>query len=128
MNKLTLLAVDDNADSLELLKAILDSSINADVLTATSVREAWQILTQVQPDILISDIVMPVEDGFSLISKVRQHRNRKISNITAIAITALPETELVEFETNSGFDKLIYKPFDFDCLIQNIAEVAPSYF
>ena len=124
MSKLTLLAVDDNADSLELLKAILDDLVHVNVLTATSVREAWQIVTQVQPDILISDIVMPVEDGFSLIKRIRTHRNQKISNITAIAVTALPENELTsQFGSSSGFDKLIFKPFDFDYLIQNINEM-----
>lgn len=126
MTKLTLLAVDDNADSLELLKVILDSSINLNVLTATSASEAWQIVTQVQPDILISDIVMPVEDGFSLIKKIRTHVNAKISNISAIAVTALAETELAKYETNNGFNKLIFKPFDFDNLIENIHAIMPS--
>ncbi|BAZ09335.1 two-component response regulator [Calothrix sp. NIES-4071] len=127
MSKLTLLAVDDNADSLELLKTVLDSSFNVNVLTATSASEAWQILTQVQPDILISDIVMPEEDGFSLINKIRRHQNEKISNISAIAVTALPESELDSFETNNGFNKLIYKPFDFDYLIQHINEMVSPY-
>lgn len=127
MSKLTLLAVDDNADSLELLKAILDSSINLNVLTATSASEAWQIVTQVQPDILISDIVMPVEDGFSLINKIRTHVNEKISNISAIAVTALAESELVNLDTRNGFDKLIFKPFDFDYLIENINAMTPPY-
>ncbi len=127
MSKLTLLAVDDNTDSLELLKAVLSSSINVNVLTATSASEAWQIVTQVQPDILISDIVMPVEDGFSLINKIRTHVNEKISSISAIAVTALGENELVNFETNNGFNKLIFKPFDFDYLIENINAMTPQY-
>lgn len=127
MSKLTLLAVDDNADSLELLKTILDSSVNLNVLTATSASEAWQIVTQVQPDILITDIVMPVEDGFSLIKKIRTHVNEKISNISAIALTALAETELAKYETNNGFNKLIFKPFDFDNLIENIHAIMPPY-
>lgn len=127
MSKLTLLAVDDNADSLELLKTILDSSVNFNVLTATSASEAWQIVTQVQPDILITDIVMPVEDGFSLIKKIRMHVNEKISNISAIAVTALAETELAKYETNNGFNKLIFKPFDFDNLIENIHAIMPPY-
>ncbi|RUT01877.1 hypothetical protein DSM106972_065000 [Dulcicalothrix desertica PCC 7102] len=127
MSKLTLLAVDDNADSLELLKMILDSSVNFNVLTATSASEAWQIVTQVQPDILITDIVMPVEDGFSLIKKIRRHVNEKISNISAIAVTALAETELAKYETSNGFNKLIFKPFDFDNLIENIYAIMPPY-
>lgn len=127
MSKLTLLAVDDNLDSLELLTAVLGNLINYNVLTATSASEAWQIVTQVQPDILISDIVMPVEDGFSLINRIRTHSNEKISNISAIGVTALAETELSKFETNNGFNKFIFKPFDFDYLIENINTITLPY-
>ena len=65
------LLVDDEPDTLELFDAVLKSE-DADVRIAESARAAFEIFRQWQPHVLVSDIAMPIEDGYALITKVRQ--------------------------------------------------------
>ena len=87
LDGLHVLVVDDELDARELLTAILTQS-GAEVTTAAGVADAIGKLLQEQPDLLVSDIEMADEDGYSLIRKVRASEQGRGRRIPAIALTA----------------------------------------
>jgi CheY-like chemotaxis protein len=86
LKDLRVLAVDDDASALELIRFILQSQ-GANVFTATSAREAISSVDTFEPEVLISDIGMPGEDGYALIQKLRE-REVFGHRIPALALTA----------------------------------------
>jgi CheY-like chemotaxis protein len=81
------LVVDDEADTRELISEVL-KEVGSEVITCRSVEEALVALEQHKPDILISDLGMPDEDGYSLISKIRALPFEQGGHIPAAAVTA----------------------------------------
>jgi PAS domain S-box-containing protein len=81
------LVVDDDADAREMLTAVLTQK-GASVMTATGVADALVKLGRVRPDLLVSDIEMPNEDGYSLIRQVRASEADQGRRLPAIALTA----------------------------------------
>lgn len=122
LNGLLFLVVDDDIDSVELIKAIF-TLCNVQVLTATSAEEAFQLMIQFKPDLLISDIAMPHEDGYVLIRKIKTHSDEEIRQIPAVALTALPEEESYTLAKDAGFIAHISKPFDTDDLIATVSNL-----
>lgn len=123
LNGLRLLVVDDDIDTLELIKVIFEE-YNTQVVTATLTNQAFQLITQFQPDILISDIALPDEDGYTFIRKVRINKNQQVRQTPAIALTALPEEESLTLARNAGFTAHVTKPFDIDNLIATVGNLA----
>ena len=119
---LRVLAVDDDPDNLELLKVILEQC-HAHVIPAASANEALQVITWWKPDILISNIAMPIEDGYSLIRQVR-NLALQVRHIPAIALTTLSSCELRTLALNAGFSTTIMKPFDPDELVAVASKLA----
>ncbi|WP_143467656.1 PAS domain S-box protein [Leptolyngbya ohadii] len=105
------LVVDDEADVRELIMTILEQ-YGMRVLTAGSVREALEKLDHEQPDVLLSDIGMPLEDGYALIRQVRAKSDDRIKQIPAAAITAFAREEDRMQAINAGFQVHISKPLD----------------
>ncbi|MEP0909866.1 PAS domain S-box protein [Leptolyngbya sp. GB1-A1] len=105
------LVVDDEADVRELLMTILEQ-YGVRVLTAASAQEALEKLDRSQPDILLSDIGMPTEDGYALIRQVRQRSSDRGGQIPAAAITAFAREEDRVQAINAGFDVHISKPIE----------------
>src|SRR5262245_46415232 len=85
------LVVDDEKDARELLKAVL-KHYGADVIAVSSAAEAYTLITttppQERPDVMVTDIGMPDEDGYSLISRVREWEWARGAYIPAVAVTA----------------------------------------
>ncbi|BAZ13256.1 multi-sensor hybrid histidine kinase [Calothrix sp. NIES-4071] len=123
LNGLRVLLVDDNVDNLEIVGIIL-KEFSMSVMAATSAKQAREILMKWIPDILISDIAMPDEDGYSFIRSVRNLKDEKIKYIPAIALTSvdLEEWRILAFE--SGFQMYQVKPIDFNILVTLIAQLA----
>src|SRR5262249_30336715 len=87
------LVVDDNADARDLLATVLESR-GAIVQSASSVVAAIDIIKRRKPDVLLSDVRMPIHDGYTLIQKVRAlERERHDGHLPAIAVTAYASTE-----------------------------------
>ncbi|PSB23286.1 ATPase, partial [filamentous cyanobacterium Phorm 46] len=108
---LHILAVDDRIDTRELLEFVLES-YGAEVLTVASARSAMAALTE-NPgryDVLISDIAMPEEDGYSLIREVRSLAASAGGEIPAIALTAYAGDKERERAIDAGFQTHIAKP------------------
>lgn len=118
LDGLRILLVDDEKDSLELLKTIIEI-YGAETKTAASASEALEVLENYNPHILISDIAMPYEDGYSLIRKVRLMPNEK-SSIPAIALTAYAREGDKKRAMDAGFQVHLAKPIDDAELIELI--------
>jgi CheY-like chemotaxis protein/anti-sigma regulatory factor (Ser/Thr protein kinase) len=113
-----ILVVDDDRDMLELLCATL-RQVGASVAAAASASEALEALDRVSPDILVSDIAMPDEDGYALIEKVRM-RDRQMP---AIALTAFAGMGDRTRALLAGYQIHLPKPVEPDQLLAVIAQL-----
>jgi hypothetical protein len=123
LHGLQVLIVDDEPDVRELLKAVIEES-GAEVIAAASVQEALQVLEQLQPDVLVSDIAMPFEDGYTLIRRVRDLETQGGEILPAVALTAYVREEDCEQAITSGFQRHMSKPVDTTQLVTAVAELA----
>ncbi len=119
----TVLIVEDSLDALELMATIL-SAAGATVRTATSAKEADRVLDQAIPDIVVSDIEMPGEDGYSLIRKVRALPPDDGGDTPAIALTAYGRSQDRTRSLSAGFNMHVPKPVDPGELTTIVAAVA----
>ena len=114
---LRVLLVEDNDDSREMLK-FLFAQQNLEVIAVASVAAALEAFDKRPPDILISDIGMPGEDGYSLIRKIRQLAPEKGGLVPAIALTGYASTQDRDLAIESGFQEHFSKPIDIDRLVE----------
>jgi CheY-like chemotaxis protein len=115
--------VDDEPDSRDLLVAALEQC-EAKVFAFASASEALAAVSQLKPDVLVSDIGMPLEDGYSLIRKVRQLSAEQGGQIPAIALTAYARAEDRTRAIASGFQIHISKPVEPTELATVVANLA----
>ncbi|HYP30068.1 MAG TPA: ATP-binding protein [Blastocatellia bacterium] len=121
---LRLLLVDDEVDTLEML-AIALRQCEASVATARSAEEALRLLRQARPDVLISDIGMPGEDGHALIRKVRAlEREMGWQTIPSVALTAFAAKEDRMLSLSTGFQTHLSKPVYIEELIAVLEKLA----
>jgi len=115
---LRVLVVDDDADAVALFATTLRMH-GADTRTAMSVREAFQILGDWTPDLLLSDINMPEEDGYSFIGRIRQQGR----TFPAVAVTAYGRWEDRVKVLSAGFQTHVAKPVEPRELIAIVASL-----
>jgi PAS domain S-box-containing protein len=120
---LKVLAVDDEADTRELIREVL-RECGAEVILSRSAAEALEALEQHKPDILISDLGMPDEDGYSLIAKIRALPAERGGHIPAAALTAYARAEDRMRVLRSGFQFHLPKPVDSAELVTVVASLA----
>ncbi len=118
------LIVDDQPDARELLARVLEG-FGARASTASSVAEALAALPTVRPQVLISDIAMPNENGFDLIRQVRA-LGYSPRDLPAVALTAFVQPEDRLRATMAGFQVHVPKPVDPYSLIALIANLSPK--
>jgi CheY-like chemotaxis protein len=119
---LKILVVDDNDDTCELITFALELQA-VEVTAVNSVNKALAVFADIKPDILISDIAMPEEDGYSLIHKIRKMGVEQGGKVPAIALTAYAEKTARQQVLEAGFQKHIPKPVELDKLIAAIMEL-----
>lgn len=105
------LVVDDDTDSRAVIKEML-LQFGAEVLTAASARDALQALELWSPDVLLSDIEMPNEDGYSLLQKIRSKDGKSGGLIPAAALTAYGRSEDRVRALRAGYQIYLTKPVD----------------
>lgn len=122
---LRILVVDDEAEILELLSTILQED-GAEVIAVDSVDEALELLEDLKPDVLVSDIAMPGKDGYVLIRKVKELEVELGTRIPAIALTAYARVEERRQALLAGFQIHLTKPVKPIELIAAVASLAES--
>jgi CheY-like chemotaxis protein len=120
-----LLIVEDDPDSREVLQLFLEQN-GASVLAAESVRQALSMLDSSGParfDLIISDLAMPEEDGYSLIEKIRSQKTNISKSIPAIALSAFTTVESRQRALECGFQRYLTKPFEPEILFREILDL-----
>jgi CheY-like chemotaxis protein len=120
---LHILVVDDEQDARELVTAVLETCM-ATVTAVSSVSEAIAAIKDVRPDILVSDIGMPEEDGYKLLSKVRALSPEEGGRIPAVALTAYARVEDRMKVLSAGFQMHVPKPVEPAELVAVVASLA----
>ena len=127
LSGLNVLLVDDDSDTLTLMATALKRR-QANVTAVSSAGEAIQAITRKRPDVLVSDIAMPDEDGYGLIKRIRSLENGVSENIPAVAITAYAKEEDRERALSAGFQIYLAKPVELTELISVVARAAKRDF
>jgi CheY-like chemotaxis protein len=109
LDGLRVLVVDDEEDARDLLATVLGNA-GADVITAASAAEVLPLIERERPDVLISDVEMPGEDGYSLIRRVRALPGERGGDTPAVALTAYAAAEDMLRALRAGFQLHIAKP------------------
>jgi PAS domain S-box-containing protein len=120
---LTVLVVDDQEDVRELMRVVL-SRRGATVVAAESTATALEALDRCRPDVILSDLEMPGEDGYSLIRKVRARSAERGGTVPAAALTAYARTEDRVNSLRAGFHRHVPKPVQPDELAEIVASLA----
>ena len=116
---LVILVVEDDNDGRELLQTVLEQR-GANVIAAESVARAFELLENETPDVIVSDIAMPDEDGFSLGHRLRSLPDARGGRTPLIAVSAFSTTNDRARALAAGFDRYLHKPVDFDELSATI--------
>ena len=120
---LRILIVDDEEDSREYLRTLLEGC-KASVLAAACVAEGFEVLKRERPDILVSDIGMPEEDGYAFIRKVRALSREAGGRTPAVALTAYARVEDRTRVLLAGFQSHVPKPVEPVELLAVLASLA----
>jgi CheY-like chemotaxis protein len=116
------LLVDDDSEALDLASSILIGA-GATVRTCLSAPEALALLQEWRPDVLVSDIEMPGEDGHALIRKVRALDGERGGRTPAVALTAYGRPQDRVLSLTAGYSMHVPKPVDPGELTTIIASV-----
>ena len=123
MEKLSVAIADDNENMVRLLSDIVRKDNDLQVIaTAKDGVEAYEMIRNKQPDVVLLDIVMPKLDGLGVIEKVRQDKNLK-KHPNFIMISAIGQEKITEDAFRRGADYYIMKPFDRDMIVNRIKMV-----
>jgi PAS domain S-box-containing protein len=116
------IAIDDEEDARNLMKVILEEQ-GAIVTTAASASDAMLALERDKPDLIVSDISMPDEDGYTFIRKLRARGMEHGGAIPAIALTAFARPEDQAHALAAGFQIHLSKPIDPARLVSSVARM-----
>lgn len=122
---ITMMIVEDDPDSREVLTLFLEQN-GATVAGAANAKAAFSLLQDLKgrlPDVIISDLAMPEEDGYSLISRIRELPAVDGGEVPAIALSAFASEESKQKAFKSGFTRYSTKPFDPDLLVREVLDV-----
>ncbi len=122
LNGVHVLVVDDDATTLEMIAAVL-SGREAKVTAVSSARDAITAIKASKPDILVSDIAMPDQDGYELIEKIRQLDPESVATMPAVAITAYAGEGDRRRALNAGYQSYLPKPIEPAELVAIVAEL-----
>lgn len=122
LNGFDILIVEDDPDSREVLQLFLEQS-GASVRAAESARAAMNLFSDPKakkPDVLISDLAMPEEDGYSLIARIRELPAEMGGQIPALALSAFASAESRQRAFEAGFHRYLTKPFEPALIVDQV--------
>jgi CheY-like chemotaxis protein/two-component sensor histidine kinase len=119
------MVLDDDADARELIATALTHA-GADVVLAASAQEALGLLDRVRPDVIISDIGMPGEDGYTFLEALKERGSGRFRDVPVIAVTAYARETDRAHVLASGFRTHVSKPVDLDNLVRLVQDVTTN--
>lgn len=122
LNGIKILAADDEPDARFLLSTVLEQC-GAEVKTCSSAAETLAVFEEYAPDVLVSDIGMPEEDGYDLIKKIRRLESKTGKRIPAVALTAYARVEDRLKALSAGYNMHVTKPVEPAELVLVIASL-----
>jgi CheY-like chemotaxis protein len=126
LDGLHILLVEDDPDALEFLTLVLRDAgarVSAYSLAGPAFKYFVNAQPEARPDIVVSDVAMPVEDGYSFLTRMRAWEASNASlPVPAIAVTAFSREEDCRRALASGFDRHVAKPIDAGRLVDTIAQ------
>ena len=125
LHGLRVLVVDDEEDARDIVAAMLKHE-GAEVQTAPSAHEGMDLVTRFLPHVLVSDVGMPEEDGYSFVARVRRLPPQTGGSTPSIALTAYTSAEDRRRALAAGFDVHLGKPIDLDHLVSVIVQLSQS--
>jgi CheY-like chemotaxis protein len=125
INALRVLVVDDDTATRDLLAEVLDA-LGAEVRVAACAPDARRALADQRPDVIVSDVSMPDEDGCELLRAIRRLPAAGGGRVPAIAFTAARDEAVRERALHCGFTAVLHKPLDVAALVAAIAQVADT--
>jgi PAS domain S-box-containing protein len=120
LDGLRVLVVDDAPDERELFCEIL-SAHGAIVETAASVEAALAVAQRFSPHVVVSDLAMPIEDGYVFLRRLRELRDERLTRVPTIALTAHARAEDRDRALAAGFDQYVSKPVFPERLVGAVA-------
>jgi CheY-like chemotaxis protein len=117
-----ILVVDDQEDARDLITSILERE-GAVVSQADSVAGAMQVMAHLPFALLVSDIGMPIEDGYELIRQVRSAASVQLREMPAVAVTAFCTPQDRTKASSAGFQEHLAKPVDMRALVEVAARL-----
>jgi len=123
LDKLRVLVVDDQRDAREAVAAVLEQ-YGAELTLAASVEEGFNAVAAGAIDVVISDIGMPVLDGYELIRRIRDAGDTRVAGLPSLALTAYGGLEDERRVFVAGFDAYLPKPVDATQLVSAVARLA----
>ena len=118
LHGIRIVLVEDHDDSRELLALILEQC-GAEVVSAPSARTGLQAVLDVRPDVVVSDLGMPGEDGYWLLGEVRS----RVGAVPAVAVTGFSDRYHPVQAQAAGFREYLSKPVDPERLCGAVAKV-----
>jgi PAS domain S-box-containing protein len=123
LNGVRVLVVDDEPDARELIGTVLNGS-GAEVQTASSAAEGFELFRRLRPHVLVSDIGMPDEDGYSFIRRIRALAPGEGGQVPALALTAFAREGDRTKALSAGYTTHIGKPVNPEALASAVANLA----
>ncbi|SER15696.1 two-component system, response regulator, stage 0 sporulation protein A [Gracilibacillus ureilyticus] len=122
MEKSKVLLVDDNRELVQLMEEYLEDQSDMEVVgKAYNGKECLDMVEEVEPEVIILDIIMPHIDGLAVLSKIKQSERTK--GIHVIMLTAFGQEDVTKKAVNLGASYFILKPFDLEHLADQIRQV-----
>jgi CheY-like chemotaxis protein len=128
LDGINILVVEDDTDSREVLHLFLEQS-GAKVISAESAVQAITLLRESNGnlfDVIVSDLAMPEQDGYTLLNQVRKLSEEHGGKIPAMALSAFASNDNKQKAIEAGFQKYHTKPFEPDGIIEDIRQLVSA--
>src|SRR5690625_2290587 len=124
MSKISVCIVDDNRELVHIIKQYLNEQSDIEVIgTAYNGRECLNMLEDLEPDILILDIIMPHIDGLTVLKTLQEQESNIHNKVDVIMLTAFGQEDVMRQAVDFGVSYFFLKPFDLENLTSKIREI-----
>src|SRR5690625_144047 len=122
VEKISVCLVDDNKELIQLMEDYFEEQDDIEVIgTAYNGNECLTMMEELEPDILILDIIMPHIDGLAVLNRLRERELSHFPNV--IMLTAFGQEKVMKEDVDLGAAYFILKPFNLDNLADQIRQI-----